>query len=118
MRTLVGLFVVAHGLVTAGIWAAALPAAPEGQLQPPNPAHSWLLGDVRLLSLIFGVVAGIALVVAGVGFLTEQTWWPVAAVAAGTASLLLFALFFTPWWSAGVAISAALVMGALRATSV
>lgn len=116
MRTLLGLAVVAHGFVTAAIWVSPLPAVADGQLQPPNPTHSWLLGDVRLLSLIFGVVVGVALIVTGVGFLMDQTWWPAAALAAGSASLLLFAAFFTPWWSAGIVISVALVMGALRAS--
>jgi hypothetical protein len=76
------------------------------------------LGDLRLLSLLFGVVAGIALIVAGVGFLAEQPWWPAGALAAGTASLLLSALFFTSWWSAGIAISAAIVIGALHAAPI
>lgn len=40
MRTLIGLFLIAHGFVTAGIWAAPRAAVSEGQWQPPDPAHS------------------------------------------------------------------------------
>jgi hypothetical protein len=115
MRTVLGLFLVAHGLVTIAIWSPRYPAVPEGQVQPPDPAHSWLFGDVRMFSLIFGVVVGLALAAAGIGFLTHQTWWPPLAVGAGVASLLLFAVFFTPWWLAGIAISGGLIIGAPRA---
>jgi hypothetical protein len=114
-HTILGLFLVAHGLVTVAIWGPRYPAAPEGQLQPPDPAHSWIFGDVRTSSLIFGVLVGLALALAGFGFLTDQTWWPPVAMGAGIASLVLFGVFFTPWWSAGIAISAGLVFGALRA---
>jgi hypothetical protein len=115
MRALMGLFLVAHGFLTAGIWAAPRTTVSEGQWQPPDPAHSWLLGDVRGLSVVLGIVVGIALVAAGVGFLTHQLWWPPVAIAAAASSLVLFATFFTPWWLAGIAISAALMVGALRA---
>ena len=118
MRTVVGLFLVAHGLVIAGIWGPRIPVAPEGERQPPDPAHSWLLGDVRTLSLRFGVAVGLAVAIAGVAFLAHASWWPLAAAGAGVASLCLFALFFTPWWIGGIGISAAFVVGALRAAPV
>jgi len=117
MRTLTGLFLVAHGLLTAGIWGLRFPAVPEGQVQPPDPAHSWLLGDARVTSMILGIFAGVVLAIAGFGFLTDQSWWTHAAVGGGAASLLLFAVFFTPWWLAGIAISIALIIGALGSTT-
>jgi hypothetical protein len=117
-RTLIGLFLVAHGLVTIAIWGPRYPAVPEGQLQPPDAAHSWIFGDVRLPSLIIGVAVGVALAIAGFGFLTHQAWWPPVAIGAGVASLLLFAAFFTPWWLAGIAISTAFVIAAFRSAPV
>lgn len=114
MRTLIGLFIVAHGLVTALIWGSPKAAVDEGQWQPPDPSHSWLLGDVRTLSVILGIAVGVALAISGFGFLTHQPWWPALAVAAGASSLVLFALFFTPWWLAGIAISSALIIGVGR----
>ncbi len=115
MRTILGIFLLLHGVLTALIWSAPTLSAAEGQVQPPNPSHSWLFGDIRSAAVIFGLVAGAALIVSGFGFLTHQTWWPPAAMAGGVTSLALFAVFFTPWWSAGIAISTALVIGALRA---
>jgi hypothetical protein len=35
-------------------------------------------------------------------------------VLGGGLSLVLFGLFFTPWWAAAIAISAALVIAAVR----
>jgi len=118
MRAFLGFFLVAHGVVTAFIWGAPKLSVPEGQVQPPDPSHSWLLGDVRGISVALGVTTGIALAAAGVAFLTHQLWWPAAAIAAGGASFVLFAIFFTPWWLAGIAISASLVIGALRVDAV
>jgi hypothetical protein len=46
LRVLLGLFVVAHGLVTFGIWAA-----PVTDKAPFNPSHSWLLGNARTLAV-------------------------------------------------------------------
>ena len=114
-HTLVGLLFVAHGLVTVAIWGPKYPAVAEGQLQPPNPAHSWLLGDVRSLSMILGIAVGLALIAAGIGFLTDQPWWPEVGVIGATASLVLFAVFFTPWWTVGIGISIALLLTGLQA---
>jgi hypothetical protein len=70
--------------------------------------------SVRAFSPVFEVAIGLALAIAGTGFLTQQTWWPSVAVGAGLASILLLAVFFTPWWFAGIAISTALVGRLLR----
>ena len=42
MRWIAGAFIVAHGLVTAGIWSA--PAKADAPFQA---THSWLLGDTQ-----------------------------------------------------------------------
>jgi hypothetical protein len=110
LRTLVGLFLVAHGLVTFGIWAA--PAADKA---PFNPRHSWLLGDARTLAVTLAVVAAAALVATGSGFLAHQDWWAAAAVAAGAVAVALMALYFNPWLSAGILISAVILYAGIQA---
>ena len=110
LRVLVGMFLVAHGLVTFAIWAA-----PMTEQAPFNPSHSWLLGDTRALALALAVVAGIAFVVTGGGFLAHQDWWAAAAVAAGAVSVLLMALYFNRWLSAGILISAAILYAGVQA---
>jgi hypothetical protein len=110
LRVLLGLFVVAHGLITFGIWAA-----PATEKAPFNPSHSWLLGDTRTLALALAVLAAMAFVVTGGGFLAQQEWWAAAAVAAGAVAILLMALYFNPWLSAGILISAAILYAGAQA---
>jgi hypothetical protein len=110
IRTLLGMFVIAHGLVTFEIWAA-----PVTEQAPFNPSHSWLLGDTRTLAVALAVVAAIAFVVTGGGFLANQDWWALAAVAAGAVAVLLMALYFTPWLSAGILISTVILYAGVQA---
>jgi hypothetical protein len=110
LRVLVGLVVVAHGLVTFGLWAA-----PVTEKAPFNPGRSWLLGDARTLAMALAVVAAAAFVAAGGGFLAQQDWWAAAAVAAGAVAVVLMALYFNPWLSAGILISAAILYAGAQA---
>lgn len=110
LRVLLGLFVVAHGLVTFGIWAA-----PVTEKAPFNPSHSWLLGDARTLAVALAVVAAVAFVATGGGLLAQQDWWAAAAVAAGAAAVVLMALYFNPWLSAGILISATVLYAGVQA---
>jgi hypothetical protein len=110
LRVLIGLFLVAHGLVTFAMWAA-----PVGGQAPFNPGHSWLLGDTRALAFALAVVTGIAFIVTGGGFLAHQDWWAAAAVAAGALAVLLMALYFHPWLSAGILISAVILYAGAQA---
>jgi hypothetical protein len=72
LRVLVGLFVIAHGLVTFGIWAA-----PLTEQAPFNPGHSWLFGDSRTLAIALAVFAAIAFVLTGGGSSPSRTGGPV-----------------------------------------
>jgi hypothetical protein len=110
LRVLFGVFLIAHGLITFGIWAA-----PVTEQAPFNPSRSWLLGDTRMLAVALAVVAAIAFVVTGGGFLAQQDWWALAAVAAGAVAVLLMALYFSPWLSAGILISAAILYSGAQA---
>ena len=112
-RTVLGWFVVAHGLLTVVIWSPD-PRRVAGDA-PMDTSRSWLLGDARALSLVLAITAGLAIAAAGGGFLADAAWWSVAAVVGGGLSLVLFGLFFTPWWAAGITISVVLVVAAVRA---
>jgi hypothetical protein len=114
-RTILGGLVVAHGFLTAAMWLPKYKQVEGASIQPPNPSHSWLLGDARTLGLVLALTAAVLLAVAGGAFLSHQTWWPTAGLIAGAVSLLLFVLFFSPWWVIAFAISGGLVIAAVRA---
>ena len=116
-RTALGGLVVAHGLLTAAIWLPKYKEVEGTTIQPANPSHSWLVGDARGVALALALTAALLLVVAGAAFLSHQTWWPTAGLTAGAVSLLLFVLFFSPWWVIALAISGGLVIAALHAGS-
>lgn len=115
LRNLLGAFLVAHGLVTIAIWSPN-PATVK-PTPPMDTSHSWLLGDTRGLALALAITAGLLIVIAGIAFLAHAEWWPLAALISGGVSLLLFGLFFTPWWLAAIAISTGMVLAAVRADS-
>lgn len=112
LRNIAGLLVLVHGFITIAIW---VPNPQHVQPAPPmDTSHSWLLGQARGVSVALAVAAGVLLASAGIAFLSGAAWWPLAAIVSGVVSLILFGLFFTPWWLAAIAISAGLVVGAVR----
>ncbi|MFB3739265.1 MAG: hypothetical protein ACE14W_09930 [Candidatus Velamenicoccus archaeovorus] len=110
VRSLLGGFAIAHGLVTAAIWAA-----PSDGSGPFRAAHSWLLGDVRPLAVFLALLAAVGFVLAGAGYLAHQGWWGVAAIVAGGVALALMTLCFNPWLLAGIAISAGILVAGVQA---
>jgi hypothetical protein len=105
MQWLVGVFIVADGLVTAAIWSA--PAKADAPFQA---THSWLLGDARRLATAAAIAAAIGFVVAGVGVVGHHTWWAGFGIVAGALAVLLMVVYFNPWLIVGIAISAAIVV--------
>lgn len=110
LRVLLGGFVVAHGLVTAVMWAA-----PSGSDAPFDVGHSWLLGDARDLATVGALIAAAGFVVAGAGYLADRGWWAPAAVTAGVLGVVLMLLYFDAWLIAGIAISAAIAYAGVQA---
>jgi hypothetical protein len=79
---------------------------------PFNPSHSWLVGDRRSVGLGFALAVTLAFVVAGGAYLANAGWWPAATIVASALSLALLLIYFTRWWSVGIAISIALAVPA------
>jgi hypothetical protein len=78
IRVLLGAFIVAHGLVTAAMWAS-----PPRATDPFRATHSWLLGDARPLAVVVALAAAAGFVLAGVGVIADQAWWAVTGIGAG-----------------------------------
>jgi hypothetical protein len=110
LRVLLGAFIVAHGLLTALIWASS----PKAE-SPFRATHSWLLGEARPLAVVVALVAAAGFVLAGVGVIADQAWWAVTGIGAGAVALLLMTLFFNPWLLAGIAISAGILYAGFQA---
>jgi hypothetical protein len=108
-RWVAGAFIVAHGLVTAGIWS--VPAKDDAPFQA---THSWLLGDVKWLATAVAIAAALGFVLAGVGFVGHQTWWAGFGIAAGALAVLLMVVYFSPWLIVGIAISVAIVVAGMQ----
>ncbi len=120
MRTLLGLFLIAHGL----IHASYLVPTPAGAKEWPfTLGRSSLLSGLndaalRPLGLVLAVAAVTAFLGAGLGLLGVpllHALWPTLAVAGAAASLLLLVLFWHAWLVVGVVISAAVVFAILVA---
>jgi hypothetical protein len=110
IRFLLGALIVAHGLLTALIWAS-----PPKADAPFRATHSWLLGDARPLAIVVALVAAAGFLLAGAGVIADQAWWAVTGIGAGAVALLLMTLFFNPWLLAGIAISAGILYAGLQA---
>jgi hypothetical protein len=100
----IGVFLIAHGLIHVALYAPPTADAPF------DPARSWLFGRrLRPLALTLAAVTTLIFAIAGIGLLAHQDWWQAASVAGASASLVLLALFFHPWLSFGVAINVAII---------
>jgi len=104
----IGLFLVAHGLVHVAIYA--LPQ-PEDEGAPFDPSYSWALtsahvaqNSTRRLSVLWAWISAIVLSLAGVALLAESALWVPVAVVGAASGLLLKAVFFNTWLSAGILI--------------
>jgi hypothetical protein len=108
-RTAFAVLLVGHGILTILVWSPS-----PGAEAPMDTSRSWLLGEARMASLVLAVVAGTLVAASGLALLGHQDWWSLVGLAGGALSLALFGLFFSPWWLVATAISAGLVVAALR----
>lgn len=127
VKILFGLFLIAHGLVHAGLAAAPIPNDPESKPGAffTAPARSWLLPQLGLgasaiqwFGIILVVLATAGFVLAGLGVLGVpglNTIWRTVAVISSCLSLLLLILFWHPWLIVGVLIDIGLLIALLWA---
>ena len=86
-----GLFLIAHGLIHAGIWCTPFDPAKA----PFDPRHSWLGarlnvgGAARGLSVGMALAATVLFLISGVGVLAGAAWAGGGAMTGAAVSLLL-----------------------------
>lgn len=109
MKIIIGLFLIAHGLVHVGL--AAAPDPNESESKPgaffTAPQRSWLLPQlglkpaaIRWIGILLVVFTTLGFVLAGLGVFgvpgLAELWRTIAVVSA-VLSLLLLLLFWHPW---------------------
>ena len=127
VRIIFGLFLVAHGLVHAGLAAAPVPNDADSKPGAffTATARSWLLPQFRLnaaavqwIGIILVAVTTLGFVLAGLGVFgvpgLSEVWRTVAIASAGV-SLLLLILFWHPWLVVGVLIDIGILIALLWA---
>lgn len=113
-RLAIGLLLVVHGLITGAIW---VPPQRSADVAGFGWQASWLFAGVRPVVVTVALVAAGGFVIAGVGYLGHQGWWAPLAIVAAFASFALIIATITPWWSAAVAINAAIIYFAWGVTT-
>jgi hypothetical protein len=116
LKILFSIFLIAHGLVHAGLAAAPIPNDPDAKPGAFFTAmeRSWLLArfglsasTVQWIGIFLVVLSTLGFVLAGLGGLgvpgLDTVWRTVAVVSAGI-SLLLLILFWHTWLISGVLI--------------
>jgi hypothetical protein len=129
MKILIAVLMIVHGLIVAGQSASSF--NPGGGVQnpawlngwPANLGQSWLLtalGIERTLVARAGgflwLVAGLALVAAGLGILglvIPFTWWRGLALSGAVISLAMLAIYLHPFYGVGIGASVVLMAALL-----
>jgi hypothetical protein len=125
VKILIALFLIAHGLVHAGIAAGPIPDDPDSKPGAffTSPERSWLLPKVGLsaaatkwIGLILVALATLGFVLAGLGVFgvpgLDEIWRTLAVVSA-VMSLLLLILFWHLWLIAGVLLDIGILIALL-----
>ena len=123
MRIALALFIIAHGLVHAGLAAAPNPADPDSKPGAFFTAveRSWLLrqlglntSTVRWVGIILVALSTLGFVLTGLGIFgvagLSAIWRPVALLSA-CVSLLLLITFWHRWLPVGVLIDLGVLVG-------
>jgi hypothetical protein len=125
LKTLFALFLIAHGLVHAGLAAAPIPNDPESKPGAffTAQSRSWLLPKLGLnasalqwIGIILVTLTTLGFVLAGLGVFGVQglsSVWQTVTVLSASLSLLLLFLFWHPWLILGVLIDVGLLVALL-----
>lgn len=119
MNILVGLFLLAHGLIHLSYLA---PAPSPGAGRPEWPfdmANSWLVTHlgmsvdlIRPLGTLLVVMVAVTLGAAGLatlGILVPEEWWKPLVIVGAVLSAVTLAILFHPWIVLGIVIDVVLL---------
>ena len=109
MQTLIGIFLIMHGLVH---WVYAAPQDKTAEAKPFNVlTERWLVKKAGLnamtalkLGVILMILASAGFIFSGIVLLISQSWWAIPATATAGVSLAFLALFWDKMMVVGAAI--------------
>ena len=115
-RWLIGLFLIAHGLVHVAVWAV-----PKTEVQSFDPYRSWALegagmpaASVHRLATTMAWVAAVAFVVGGMALMLRVDLWLPVTIGASVLGLAMSVVWFHPWFIVDMAINAGLLIALTR----
>jgi len=129
MKIIIAVLLIIHGLIVTAQSSGSF--NPVGGIKnpswlswwPSNLGQSWLLSPLGIERTwiaraggFLWLVAGIALVAAGLGalgFIVPQDWWRGLALFGAAISLLMLVIFLHPFYSTGISASAILLVALL-----
>ena len=122
MKIIIALFLIAHGLVHAGLASAPNPSDPDAKPGAffTSPDRSWLLprlglnsSPIQWIGITLVVLSTLGFVLAGLGVFgvpgLAEAWRTIAVVSAGI-SLIPLVVFWHPWIIVGVLIDIGIII--------
>jgi len=121
-KTVIALFIIAHGLVHSGLAAAPNPDSPGSKPGTIFTAseRSWLLPKLGLtdtavqwVGILLVALSTVGFVIAGLGILGGagvSAIWRIAAVTASILSIFLLGSFWHRWFPVGLLIDIAILL--------
>ena len=113
VRVIVGLFLIAHGLIHL---LYVTPPPKDDPSYPFVPETRWFAraaglepGPAKGVARALAIACVALFVIAGIGLLANADLWKAAAVGGSAVSLVLMLLFFHPWLVLGIAIDVAII---------
>lgn len=117
MKILLGLFLIAHGL----LHASYLTPKPDDAMYPFSFDKGWFAGiagsAAKPIGSTLAVIVIISFILAGLsifGFPGLAGLWKIFTIIGAVSSLLLLALFWHPWLILGILINLLLLYGAVK----
>ena len=126
MKIFVGILLVLHGLITA--FQSPSGFNPTGGVSnpswiswwPTNLGQSWLLARIEMEKSIWGTLAGLLWLIAGLaliaaalglfGFVVPTMWWRILAAVGAGISLFLFIFYAHPLFAVGIGANIAILI--------
>ncbi len=127
LRTLIGIFLIAHGLVHSGLAAAPIPNDPSskpGAFFTAPTRSRWLSrigmseASIRIVGLTLVGLATLIFLLTGLGVFGIpglQAIWQTLAIVAAIFSLLLLGLFWHSWLVVGVILDLGILVSSFLA---